>query len=233
LGAISGNRFKNCELSPFQRGIIIGKHSTVLTAFKIAKELKLDPGTVRYTIAKNPERYDGRTKGRNGRPRQYTDAEERLVLRHVRLNPKDTYTEVLRACGVKFKTSTLKKILRLAGISNWRAKKRPFLTKIHAAKRLAWCLARRHWNKETWGMVVWSDECSVERGRGKKTEWVFRTPPQKWNPEMIQTYDAHKNMKVMVWGAFWDHGRSNLYIVWTGILSRRSMGTPPTPTLRC
>jgi hypothetical protein len=43
LGAISGNRFKNCELSPFQRGIIIGKHSTGLTAFKIAKELKLDP----------------------------------------------------------------------------------------------------------------------------------------------------------------------------------------------
>jgi hypothetical protein len=51
---------------------------------------------------------------------------------------------------------------------------------------------------EEWGLYMWSDECSVERGRGKATEWVFRTPTQKWHREMIQTYDCHKNMKVMV-----------------------------------
>jgi len=62
-------------------------------------------------------------------------------------------------------------------------------------------------------MVCWSDECSVERGRGKRDEWVFRTPEQKWHKEFIQTYNAKKNMKVMVWGAFWDRGRSNLYIM--------------------
>ena len=36
---------------------------------------------------------------------------------------------------------------------------------------------------------------------------------QKWLPEMVQTYNVKKNMKVMVWGAFWDDGRSNLYIM--------------------
>ena len=61
--------------------------------------------------------------------------------------------------------------------------------------------------------MVWSDECSVERGRGKRDEWVFRTPAQKWHRQMIQTYDAKKNMKVMVWAAFWDLGRSSLYIM--------------------
>jgi hypothetical protein len=30
---------------------------------------------------------------------------------------------------------------------------------------------------------------------------------------MIQTYDVKKNMKVMVWGAFWGNGRSNLYLM--------------------
>ncbi len=30
---------------------------------------------------------------------------------------------------------------------------------------------------------------------------------------MIETYNSKKNMKVMVWGAFWDLGRSNLYIM--------------------
>jgi len=60
-------------------------------------------------------------------------------------------------------------------------------------------------------MIAWSDECSVERGRGKRDEWCFRTTTEKWQPRMVQTYSTNKNMKVMVWGAFWDTGRSNLY----------------------
>jgi hypothetical protein len=53
----------------------------------------------------------------------------------------------------------------------------------------------------------------VERGRGKRQEWVFRTPIDKWKKEMVQMYDTNKNMKVMVWGAFWDEGRISLYIM--------------------
>jgi hypothetical protein len=47
-------------------------------------------------------------------------------------------------------------------------------------------------------MVVWSDECSVEQGRGKRDEWAFRTPTQKWDQEMVQTYGTNKNIKVIV-----------------------------------
>jgi len=71
---------------------------------------------------------------------------------------------------------TIHRFLDLYSISNWRAKRRPYLTEEVAAKRLAWCLARRHWTIENWGIIMWSDECSVERGRGKNQEWVFRTP---------------------------------------------------------
>jgi hypothetical protein len=53
----------------------------------------------------------------------------------------------------------------------------------------------------------------VERGRGKRQEWVFRIPVDKWKKEMVQTYDTNKNIKVIVWGAFWDTGRTNLYIM--------------------
>lgn len=60
---------------------------------------------------------------------------------------------------------------------------------------------------------MWSDECSVERGRGKNQEWVFRTPEQKWDCEMIQTYKSSRDLSVMVWGAFWDTGRSDLYVL--------------------
>ena len=60
---------------------------------------------------------------------------------------------------------------------------------------------------------MWSDECSVERGRGKVQEWVFRTPAQKWDKEFIQTYKSSRDLSIMVWGCFWDLGRSDLYIL--------------------
>jgi len=62
-------------------------------------------------------------------------------------------------------------------------------------------------------MVVWSDECSVERRRGKRNEWVFRTSAQKWDCKMVQIYSINKNMKTIVWASFWDNRRSNLYII--------------------
>jgi hypothetical protein len=30
---------------------------------------------------------------------------------------------------------------------------------------------------------------------------------------MVQTYDTKKDIKIMVWGAFWDVGRSGCYIM--------------------
>jgi hypothetical protein len=46
---------------------------------------------------------------------------------------------------------------------------------------------------------LWSDECSAERGKGKMGKWVFCTPAQKWDPEMVQTYKKSKDLSVMVW----------------------------------
>jgi hypothetical protein len=213
LAPISSNRQPGDQLSPYQRGQILGRQSEGATPTKIAHDLNLDRSTVRYTIAVDLIRTEGKSLPRIPRGKSYTEAEQRLILRHVRLNPKDTYQEVKDACNVTCSTSTIKRILQEAGIGNWRAKRRPFLLPIHAAKRLAWCLARRNWTAEDWGQVVWSDECSVERGQGNRNDWCFRTPSQKWQKDMIQTYDAKNNMKVMVWGGFWGEGRSNLYLM--------------------
>ena len=58
--------------------------------------------------------------------------------------------------------------------------------------------------------MVWSDECSVELGSGRKREWVFRTPYQKWEKEMIQPYNKSKAPSVMVWGGFYGKVKTNL-----------------------
>jgi transposase len=50
---------------------------------------------------------------------------------------------------------------------------------------------------------MWSDECSAERGKGKSAEWVFCTPAQKWQKEMVTTYKKGKDISVMVWACIW------------------------------
>lgn len=213
LGSISSNHVIKKHYSPYQRGIIAGKASEGATPSKIARDLKLPRTSISQTIALDSVRHEGKTLPKAARKKSYTDLEERHILRWVRSRPKDTYKEVIAGCSLNCSKSTVKTILKEHGIQNWKCKRRPYLTAKHAAARLAWCIRHQHWNKETWGMVVWSDECSVERGRGKRDEWCFRTPDQKWHPEMVQTYGTNKNMKTMVWASFWDNGRSKLYIM--------------------
>jgi DDE superfamily endonuclease len=42
---------------------------------------------------------------------------------------------------------------------------------------------------------------------------VFRSPSQKWDKEIVQSYKAGKDISIMVWGAIWKGGRSDLVIM--------------------
>jgi hypothetical protein len=53
------------------------------------------------------------------------------------------------------------------------------LTAEHAAKRLACTKIHKAWDKEEWEGVIFSDECSVEKSKGQRGIWVFRTPSEK------------------------------------------------------
>ena len=61
---------------------------------------------------------------------------------------------------------------------------------------------------------MFSDECSVEQGKGQKQVWVFGILADKWKPEMVTTYKKGKQLRVMVWYMFWGEGRRyKLYIM--------------------
>ena len=148
LGSISGNRPKGSEISPYMRGQIKGQADCGASHSSIAKDLKVLKSTVQYTFRQDELRNNGQSLLRKLRGKSYTDSEERLLLRYVRLNLKDTYKQVIIACNLSCKPTTVKKILKKHGISNWRAKKRPELTEAHALARLAWCLVRKGWTAE-------------------------------------------------------------------------------------
>jgi hypothetical protein len=89
LGPISGNRLLGAHLSPYARVVIAGKASTGTKPSEIAAELNLEYSIVYRTIQLDLARYKGASLPRIPRKKSYTEADERILLCHVRLYPKD------------------------------------------------------------------------------------------------------------------------------------------------
>jgi transposase len=211
LDEISGNsNYKGgvrgrFELTPHWRSHIAGRAAAGQSQKEIAKDLSLHPTTVQYTLDQAAKRYKNEILHRSDRPKIVSESLRRRLLREVHANPKIRYKDLRLNLDLDGKTvsrSTLYRILKEEGITNWLAKKRPLLTPEVVAKRLQFAKEHEHWGPHEWKAFLWSDECSVERGSGKKRQWVFRTPAQKWDKEMIQPYNKDKNKSVMVWACF-------------------------------
>lgn len=105
---------------------------------------------------------------RSGRPEKLTDRQKRQILRIIRKEPAIKYKLLIAALSFETSRSTIYRYLKSEGITNWVARRRLLLTKAVLGKRLAWCKARAHWEEEDWLKIIFSDECSVERGSGKQ-----------------------------------------------------------------
>jgi hypothetical protein len=135
-------------LSLYQRGIAIGIRKASTKYKEIEINLDISTGALRSTLTKEQLRPEGIAQSRSGRPTTYSEVDERNLLQHVRLNPKHTYEEARVACNFPRKRDTIKCILKRHSITNWRARRWPFLIEINAAKRLAWCLKMRDYTYE-------------------------------------------------------------------------------------
>lgn len=213
LGAITGNIPRRKELTPSQRSKIEGAADFGGTPTEIAKRYNFSRPSIYDTLNNIDSREDHKSTSRSGRPLSVSEHLERLITRFIRKEPVATYAEVKFECGTTISRQTLRKVLKKSGIGNWLAKKRPRLEEVHAKLRLKWALDHKDWTGEDWYPIIWSDESSVERGQGGKRLWVFRTPQQKWNKEMIQTYGKGHDISIMVWAAIWVGGKSNLVIM--------------------
>ena len=211
LSSISGNRRRHSEYTSYQRGLIGGAVAAGVTPHRM-KDLFGIPITTTKTITKNVlARHNGDNKPRSGRPKKLSIRDERHILRIIHRDPKITYKNLIAKSGVDVSHDTIYRMLKEQGITNWIAKKRPLLTPENAGLRYQWALRHENWKYEDWEKVIWSDECSVERGTGKRRQWVFRTPEQKWDKDMITPYKKGKDISVMVWACFWGMQRSDLY----------------------
>lgn len=215
LGLLNNNpRYRGPELSPNKRGRATGMCAGGMSEVKVAVELEVSRRAVRNAKRLAALNTEGRSLPRSGRPRVYTDRDNRTMLRNLRLFPKNTFETRRRETGLGMSNTYIKNLARASGLAHWRAKKRPELSEKVAAERLLWCKVRAHWTVEQWKEYIWSDECSAEKGKGKGQIWVWGTPSDKWKPSHVTTYKKGKQLRVMVWGAFWGESeRTPLYIM--------------------
>jgi hypothetical protein len=169
---------------------------------------------MQYTLNHTTTQPQGAAAPKSRRPRLIGPHLTRRITRLVKKDPAVTYQGIKEQLGLTVSNVTIRKVLQEQGISNWRKKRRPALTEAHARARLKWAREHQDWSVEKWAKVIWSDECSVERGKGKQTEWVFRASTQKWDKPMIQPIKKGKDYSIMIWAAFSGvMGRSQLVVI--------------------
>jgi hypothetical protein len=83
--------------------------------------------------------------------------------------------------GSRFSIKTIARILQPLGIKKWLAKKRPLLTPGKALLRYRFVKRYRNFD---WSKVIFSDECSVERGASHMRKWVYRHTGQAYYADM-------------------------------------------------
>jgi transposase len=212
LAAVSGNKSRGKELTPNVRGQITGKFKSGVSKNQIGKDLGISPSTVADTIRSKPERLDGKSLSRTGRPKKLSERDKRYIMILIKGNPFLTFREIRDETGLTLSRPTLRKILKESGYGNWIAKKRPKLTQEHANLRYQWALKRKDWTYDRWETIMWSDECSVELGKGHRRQWAFRPNAngEKWKKKYIMPYTKGKGTSMMIWATFWGQGQSDI-----------------------
>ena len=177
------NRVSGYELSNATRSEIHARACAGESYGAIARSKSLPRSTVSTTVKTVNTRRSVESKARIGRPPVHSDRDRRRILQHVRQHPMCTYDNLKRETGLDFSRSTYRRILHATGVLHWLAKKRPALTPHQAQVRLAFASLHRH---KDWSNTLFSDECPVEKGVGKKRLWAFGDPSQKWDVDKIQ-----------------------------------------------
>src|SRR5436190_20124582 len=119
LAPLDLNRIRNQELSPWLRGSIQTWAAVGLGNAEIARKTFLSPATVQSTLQRNPQRHEGTTISRPGRPQILSRRDRRALLRLVRKCPKLIYDQIISETGLNVCKKTVYRMLRDEGIKKW------------------------------------------------------------------------------------------------------------------
>jgi hypothetical protein len=164
----------------------IGQHSSVrLGASTVVKICQ------RYTV-NNPF-----TSKYPGQKRVMSPDTFNFVQQAIKDNSQITYVELQATQAPGASMRTICRQLQELWKQKWKLKKRIALTQDLADKRLAWAILHQNWSIEQWKNVVWSDKCSIERGKGARPTWSFLTPAEQLEAYKIEPHQTGHSIRQM------------------------------------
>jgi len=197
-------RIPKTELTPSQRGIIIGRRAAGETYSAIAAATYIPKSTIFETIKRAGER-----PGEKSLPRDHsrkTSLQTDRRLKRTALKERRQPLQELNAnVAPEISRRTVQRRLQEYHIQKWLARKRPLLKQIHVNARYAWAKEHLHWTVEDWYKVIFSDECTIEKGSGKKPDWVFRMLHEALYKDCVNAKGTARAVVQMVWACFNGH----------------------------
>lgn len=197
------------QLASFERVRMVELKSVGWSYREIHERYPYVPiGTIKTTIARSPKRGSTQeTLHRSGGPQKLNENEKSLLFQAIEENPRIKYEGLLALVNYKVCRQTIWRLLQSANHRKWLVLQRPELTAEHARRRLLWANIVQHYDTYKWKRVFWSDESTVERGKGARQEYTFTRPKNQISARDIKGISVHKGIKQMFWAAFAGCGR--------------------------
>lgn len=157
----------------------------------------------------------------SGRPTKMTARATRLLVRTATNNPTFSIPELSTAIGVDVDRTTVWRCMKKAGFKSFKRGGIFYLTQRHKHARVDWAMRRSLWRLPSWRRVVFSDEASVKlmSRDGRLRVWL-RGERHRRNDLALPVVQAGGG-GVMMWGAIWFGGKSELYITRQSVNSER------------
>jgi transposase len=200
------------ELTPDIRARICELNSIGWKLTWIHKRYPHIPYTIiQSTIKQENTRKNQQTLPRSGRPKKISAEEQQHLLDLVEQDQHIKMCELSEAVQSSPSVRTVQRLFRTLHMQKWKQCERPEITPENAEMRLRWAQSYAEYTAEDFNRVIWSDECSVERGAGVRWIYTFRSPKQQIIERDIRAIRCGKGVKQMFWAAFG-------FNRWTGLL---------------
>ncbi|CAF3456439.1 unnamed protein product [Rotaria sp. Silwood2] len=112
-----------------------------------------------------------------------------------------------------FSSRTVRRYLHKIGYIYTKKKiSKPYLKKIHKAKRIAWCKKFQSYTIEDWRRVTFSDESTYYVFKRKNKMMVSRAKSEKLAPDCVQQLTTGDGGKVGIWGAMCEYGKTSAFV---------------------
>jgi DNA-binding Lrp family transcriptional regulator len=120
------------------------------------------------------------------------------IVTHDKQGRRMSYAQVAMRLGMS-ETSVRNRLRRL-GFKRYIARRKPPISEANRVKRYAWAQEHRHWTREQWNTILWSDETWVTGGRHTRT-WVTRRSNEVLHEDCI-VHKLPKRKGWMFWASF-------------------------------